>query len=51
MHVDELLNARDKINRAVLADMSFCKDDWGIEVVSYEGSNVLLLILQQSNRR
>ena len=38
MHVDDLLNAREKINRAVLDDMKHVKDDWGIDVVSYEGA-------------
>jgi hypothetical protein len=38
MHVDELLNAREKINKAVLNEMAFCNEQWGIEVVSYEGS-------------
>jgi hypothetical protein len=37
MHVDELLNAREKINKAVLTEMAFCNEHWGIEVVSYEG--------------
>jgi hypothetical protein len=37
MHVDELLNAREKINKAVLTDMMFCKEQWGVEVISYEG--------------
>jgi hypothetical protein len=41
MHVDELLNAREKINKAVLAEMVFCNEQWGIEVVSYEGNNDL----------
>ena len=38
MHVDDLLNAREKINRAVLDDMKHVKEDWGIDVVSYEGA-------------
>jgi hypothetical protein len=38
MHVDDLLNARERINKAVLSDMAFCKDEWGIDVVSYEGA-------------
>jgi hypothetical protein len=38
MHVDELLNAREKINKAVLTEMVFCNEQWGIEVVSYEGA-------------
>ena len=37
MHVDDLLNAREKINKAVLTDMMFFKDQWGVEVISYEG--------------
>ena len=36
--MDELLNARERINKAVLAEMQFCTDQWGIEVKSYEGS-------------
>jgi hypothetical protein len=39
MHVEELLNARARINKAVLSEMTLCKDHWGIEVVPYEGLN------------
>jgi len=42
MHVDELLNARERINKAVLSEMTFCKDQWGIEVVSYEVQNIVV---------
>ena len=45
MHLDDshLLNAREKINRAALDDMRHLKDDWGIDVVSYEGASATAL--------